>query len=92
MKISGYNKECKWKFLLFSCFLLLLKITLGLCQFTPPLNENTTLLLPSINTTQAPVSNNTLVYDFMYLKKLPWWCSYSNDLVDETVEVKDSEI
>lgn len=86
MKIS-VSSECKRKslFLFCCCFAswsVLTKLPLTSCQITTLMNENTTLLHPiiNINTTQAPASNNTFVYDLAYLKKLPWFCTYSNEL------------
>lgn len=84
MKIS-VSIECKWKslYLFCCCFIswsIFTKIPLTSCQITTLVNENTTLLHPLINATQAPTSNNTFVYDLAYLKKLPWWCTYSNEL------------
>lgn len=86
MKISVSSEKCKWKSLfLFCCYFIswsaiFSKIPLTSCQITTLVNENTTLLHPIINATQAPTSNNTLINDLAYLKKLPWWCTYSNDL------------
>lgn len=90
MKISANVTECKWKVLFNCCFVLLTillagQVPLTSCVHTKLMNENTTVLIPPINATQVPASNNTLKNDLFNLKKLPWWCAYSNELVEDEV-------
>lgn len=90
MKISANVRECKWEVLFSCCCFISLTILAGQvpltsCLLTKLMNENTTLLHPLINVTQAPTSNYTIKNDLFNLKKLPWWCAYSNELVEDEV-------
>lgn len=89
------SNKCKWKFLLM--FVLCSSFVIeSECQLsTKFINENATTLLfhPLINSTQAPLLINSTTFDFLQLKKLPWYCYYSGDLEDaEVSDVRKEKI